>query len=178
MSHISQIDYATAPAENRAAFDEEVRLRGRTTAMKRTLMHSVPAYRSYMEWYTLRDELLGVLDDRAIWVFSHAISAANDCLICVTYFRKALIEAGFQPGEFQTTEEEDLLVEFGVAIAKNSNAVSDAIWQNLKVRYDEKALVDLVAFAGIMIATNIFNNVVGVELDADIEPFRKPEAAE
>ena len=28
-----------------------------------------------------------------------------------------------------------------------------------------------------MIATNIFNSVVEVELDADIEPFRKHEAA-
>ncbi len=173
MPHISQIDYDTAPEAVQAAHDEEIRLRGHVTNMKRTLMHSPPAWRAYMEWYTLRDELAKVLPDRAFWLFSHAISSTNDCLICTLFFRRALIDAGFPPEEFEPTEEEQLLIDFGRAIVCNSNAVPEEIWSRIRARYDEPTRVDLVAFAGLMIATNIFNNVVGVTPDPELEPYRK-----
>jgi len=174
MSYISQIDYEHAAPAVREAHDEEVRLRGHVTNMKRTLLHSPADYRAYMEWYTLRDELRPVVGDRAIWVFSHAISAETDCLICTTFFRRALIDAGYSPETFQPTEEEELLIEFGRAIARASNHVPREIWTRIRARYDEAAAVNLVAFAGIMIATNIFNNVVGVTLDPELESYRKP----
>jgi hypothetical protein len=41
----------------------------------------------------------------------------------------------------------------------------------LKARYDNAALVNLVAFAGIMVATALFNNVVEVEFDRELAPF-------
>lgn len=46
MSYIPQIDYDTALDEIRAAHDEEVRVRGRMTNMKRTLLHSPAAHQS------------------------------------------------------------------------------------------------------------------------------------
>lgn len=173
MSHIPQIDYETAKPDVRAAHDEEVRLRGAATNMKQTLMHSPVAYRAYMEWYTLRDALRPAISDRAIWVFSHAISAASECLICTTFFRRALIDAGFSPDAFEPTEEEALLIDFGTAIALNSNAIPDDLWQRVKDRYDVATQVNLVAFAGIMIATNIFNNAVDVSLDPELDSYRK-----
>jgi hypothetical protein len=174
MSYISQIDYEHATPAVREAHDEEIRLRGHATNMKRTLMHSPAAYRAYMEWYTLRDELRPAIGDRAIWVFSHAISAETDCLICTTFFRRALIDAGFSPETFQPTEEEELLIDFGRAIARDSNRVPSGIWEKIRARYDTVTQVNLVAFAGIMIATNVFNNVVDVTLDPELEQYRKP----
>lgn len=173
MPHISQIDYETAPDHIRDAHDEEVRLRGHVTNMKRTLLHSPPAYRAYMEWYTLRDELAKVLPDRAFWLYSHAISSTGDCLICTLFFRRALINAGFSSDEFEPTGEEALLVDFGRAIVRNSNAVPEELWARIRERYDEPTRVNLVAFAGLMIATNIFNNVVEVTPDPELEPYRK-----
>ena len=173
MSHISQIDYASAPDDVRAAHDEEVRKRGHVTNMKRTLLHSPPAWRAYMEWYTLRDELAKALPDRAFWLFSHAISSTSDCLICTLFFRRALIDAGFSPDEFEPTAEEQLLIDFGRAIARDSNAVPPDIWARIAARYDEPTRVNLVAFAGLMIATNIFNNAVEVTPDPELEPYRK-----
>lgn len=174
MSHIAQIDYEHATPAVREAHDEESRLRGHATNMKRTLMHSPVAYRAYMEWYTLRDALRPAIGDRAIWVFSHAISAETDCLICTTFFRRALIDAGYPPEAFEPTEEEQLLIDFGHAIARDSNRVPAQIWERIKQRYDVATQVNLVAFAGIMIATNVFNNVVDITLDPELEPYRKP----
>jgi hypothetical protein len=171
-AQIEQIDYAKAPPNVRAAHDHEIQARGHATNMKRTLMHSPLAYHAYMEWYTLRDALQRAVPDRAIWLFSHAISSGYDCLICTTFFRRALIDAGYSPEDFAPSEEEELLIAFGGAITKDSNRVPDALWRKIKARYDVETQVNLVAFAGIMIATNVFNNVVGVTLDPELEPYR------
>ncbi|MBD9446271.1 hypothetical protein [Rhizobium sp. RHZ01] len=170
MSHIPQIDYTTASEEIRAAHDEEMRVRGRMTNMKRTLLHSPAAHRIYAEWFTLRAELSAIAD-RPIWIFSHSISKAANSRIAITFFRRALINAGFDPEALVLSEEEALLDAFGTAIVANSNAVPAEIWTQLKGRYDAKTLVDLVAFAGIMLATAVFNNVVEVDFDPELEPF-------
>ncbi|KQV70162.1 hypothetical protein [Rhizobium sp. Root1220] len=170
MSHLPQIDYDTASDEIRAAHDEEVSVRGRMTNMKRTLLHSPAAHRIYAEWFTLRAEL-SVISDRPIWIFSHAISKASKSKIAVTFFRRALINAGFDPQALELSEEEALLDAFGKAIVADSNAIPADIWAKLKTRYDTRTLVDLVAFAGIMIATAVFNNVVEVDFDPELEAF-------
>jgi hypothetical protein len=171
LSHIPQIDYDTASDEIRQAHDEEIRVRGRMTNMKRTLLHSPTAHRIYAEWFTLRAELNPVIDDRAIWIFSHAISKASQSRITITFFRRALVNAGFDPNALVLSGEEDLLARFGMAIVLDSNAVSEELWQELRARYSNKVLVDLVAFAGIMLATAIFNNVVDVDFDSELEAF-------
>jgi hypothetical protein len=175
MSHIPQIDYATASEEVRQAHDEEVRLRGRMTNMKRTLLHSPEAHRIYAELFTLRAELLPVIEDRAIWIFSHSISKALNSKIPVTFFRRALVNAGFDPDALVLSEEEALLARFGRAIVADSNIVPADIWAALKERYPPKALVDLVAFAGMMIATAVFNNLVDVDFDPELIPFAEKE---
>ena len=165
MPHIPMIDYATAPDHIREAHDEEIRLRGRMTNMKRTLLHSPQAHRIYAEWFTLREELQPAVDDRAIQVFCKAISEEVGSKIAVTFFRRAL----------ELREEDRLLNDFGRAIVRNSKDIPPDIWAALKIRYQNKTLVDLVALAGIMLATAVFNNVVDVSFDAELEPFAAPD---
>ncbi|MDO1582952.1 hypothetical protein [Rhizobium oryzicola] len=171
MPHIPMIDYDTAPQHIRAAHDAEVEARGRMTNMKRTLLHSPEAHRIYAEWFTLRAELNGVLDDRAVQVFCKAISEEAGSRIAVTFFRRAITLSGANPDALELREEDQLLDAFGRAIVRNSRHIPPAIWARLKARYDAKALVDLVAFSGIMLATAVFNNVVEVPFDVELEPY-------
>lgn len=171
MSHLSHIDYDTASEAIRAEHDREVSLRGRMTNMKRTLLHSPEAHRIYAEWFTLREELRPAIDDRAVWLFCLAIAIESRSIIPVGFFRRALINAGLKPETVVPSADEALLIEFGKAMVANSDAVPDAIWDRLKARYDQPTLVNLVAFAGIMIATAIFNNVVKIDIDPELLPF-------
>ena len=88
MPYIPMTDYDSAPPEVRAEYDDQIAKHGRITNMKRTLLQHVPSFRAYMEWYTLYDELKPVIGDRALSLFSYAISNGNHCLICSTFFRK------------------------------------------------------------------------------------------
>jgi hypothetical protein len=90
----------------------------------------------------------------------------------VTFFRRALIGGGLDPEAIDPTPDEALLIGFGKAIAADANAVPDATWAALKARYDETLLVNLVAFAGIMVATCVFTNAVKVDLDPELEGYR------
>lgn len=171
MSHITPIDYETAPDAVRAEHDREVELRGRMTNMKRTLLHSPVAHRIYAEWFALREELRPALDDRAVWLLCQAIATECRAIIPLGFFRRALINAGLTPETIVPSEDEAVLIRFGKAIVRDSNAVPEDLWERLKARYDEPTLVNLVAFAGIMIATAVYTNVVKVDIDPELGPY-------
>ncbi len=173
MAMIPPIDYASASQDIRAEHDRELGLRGRMTNMKRILLHSPAAHRIYAEWFTLSDLLKPTLDDRAIWLLSLAISQVCRAEIPVTFFRRALIDSGLDPEAITPTMDEALLISFGKSIAADANAVPDDIWAAFKGRYDNTLLVNLVAFAGIMVATCVFTNAVRVDLDPELEGYRK-----
>lgn len=174
MAHIPQVDQAALTPEQKAAQDEELRLRGRMTDMKRTLLHSPAALRVYGEWFTLRAELLPVIGDRAIFIFAHAISRAGNSLTGIAFMRRALAKLGVDPDALELSPEEAELARFGAAIGRDPHGVGNDLWAPLRARYSDKTLVDLVAFAGIMVATNVFMLVVDTPLDAELEPFRAP----
>ena len=171
MAHIPQLDYAAATPEQQAAHDEELRQRGRMTNMKRTLLHSPVALRIYGEWFALRDELLPVLGNRAIFVFAHAISLASQSPVGINFMRRALIQGGDNPDALQLTDTEALLVRLGTALGQDPKSVPDELWPALASTYTDKTLVDLIAFAGLMVATNLFTDAVQTELDVELHPF-------
>lgn len=82
MSFLPMTEYESSSEEVKREYEDQIAKHGRITNMKRTLLHNVPAFKAYMEWYTLYDQLVPVIGDRAISLFSHAISEGNECLIC------------------------------------------------------------------------------------------------
>ena len=74
MSYIPMTEYETSNDEVRKEYDDQISKHGRITNMKRTLLRCVPAFKAYMEWYTLYDLLVPVIGERAISLYSYAIS--------------------------------------------------------------------------------------------------------
>ncbi len=177
MPRIRPIDPDAASAEQRAAHEEHEQHHGRMTNMKRTLLHSLPAFHALMEWYTLRDSVRPFLGDRGATIFSHAISAETDCLICSTFFRRILIDAGEDPDELALDEREQLLVDFGRRLARDAKGVDDALFTRLTNQFSSAEIVALTAFGSIMLATNIFNDALRVDLDGSLEPYRRQAGA-
>jgi hypothetical protein len=146
---------------------------GRITNMKRTLLGHVPSFTAYMQWYTLKDELEPYIGERAVSLFSYAISDANDCLVCSVFFRRILIDSGDDPDNPTVTETEQLLLEWGRLIATASGDIPDAFYTRLEAAFSPALRVLLVAFAGQMVATNLVNIVGRVPLDEVLYEYRK-----
>jgi alkylhydroperoxidase family enzyme len=177
MPRIRPVEYEAASVSVRAAYDGVVREHGRITNMKRTLLRSEPAFRALMEWYPLRDTVQPFLGERLTNLFAHAISSDNDCLICSTFFRRILIESGEDPEEFALDEREQTVVDFGRCLATSYARVPDELFARLAALFDEEQIVALTAFGALMVATNIVNNALEVDLDDYLQVYRASGAA-
>jgi alkylhydroperoxidase family enzyme len=173
MARIRPLDASEAPTESRAELDRQLAHGHRATNMKRTLAHSPTALMALMTWYPLRDQVASFLGDRATTLFAHAVSAQTDCLICSTFFRRLLSEAGENPDELRLNDHERLVVDYGRQLARSANEVSDELYARLTSFLQPEQIVVLTAFGGLMIATNIFNNALRIDLDEYLWPYRK-----
>ena len=163
-----------APAA-KASHDDHTRV-ARITNMKRTLLHSVEAFEALMTWYPLRDAVQPFLGERLTTLFAHAVSAETDCLICSTFFRRLLVQSGEDPDRLTLDEWESAVVAYGRSLAVTPHTVPDAIYARIAARLTHEQIVVLTAFGALMVATNVFNNALGVPLDDYLEPYRRVEA--
>ncbi len=163
MSLIDRVTEDTLSPEQRTRWEHAQATHG-LTHMKQTLLRAPLAYDALMSWYPLRDALIPLIGERGTIVLSYAISTTNECVICSLYFRKALQARG-EPldGKPLSPDEEDL-AEFGRQVARDGRAERDLI-TTLIERYGQPGVVLLTAFAGIMVATNIVNEVLDVDPD-------------
>jgi alkylhydroperoxidase family enzyme len=176
MARIPPLAEADAGPEMRQQYDRQKAAHGRVTNMKRTLGHSPAAFRALMEWYPLRDQVVPFLGERRTTLFAHAISAATDCLICSTFFRRLLVEAGENPDRLELDEHDRAVIDYGLQLTRDANQVSDALFARLAGFLEPAQIVTLTAFGGLMIATNVFNNALHVDLDDYLIPYRGGES--
>jgi alkylhydroperoxidase family enzyme len=173
MPRIAPLDTDAAPPETRTAAEAHVRNHARMTNMKRTLLHSLPAFEALMEWYPLRDTVQPFLGERLTTLFAHAISAETDCLICSTFFRRMLIQTGENPDRLKLDDRETTVIDFGRALAVSPFKVTDEVYQRLERYFPPAQIVTLTAFGALMVATNVVNNALDIELDEYLQPYRK-----
>lgn len=173
MTYISQVQYEEATREQQAEFHDQIEKYGRMTNMKKTLLHSVPSFKVLMGWYTLQEEVVKVIGERATNFYCYAISTKNDCLICSLFFKKILDDLNIEFETFQFTEEEQDLIDYGRALVEKPEAIPAQLFETLTKRYNEEQLVLLTAFGSMMIATNLINTTLKVELDDVLVPYTK-----
>jgi hypothetical protein len=171
MARIAPLSEASAPEDSRSLAAAHAAAGGRMTNMKWTLAHSPVALDALLQWYPLFDALVPVVGERRMWILSHAISTQAECLICSTFFRRLLIDAGEDPASLELDEFDELIGEFGRRVGRDPHSVDDALHARLAERLSEPEIVTLTAFAALMVATNVFNDALGVELDDYLDRY-------
>ena len=176
MSRIAPLEREQTTGEMRALFDRELARFGRLTNMKRTLLRSPAAYHALMEWYPLFDTIKAFTGERLALVFAHAISSESDCLICTTFMRRLLINQSENPNELNLDDKGKVLVEFGRAVVRSGNRVPDELYRQLASHFNAEQIVALTAFASLMVATNMINNILEVDLDEYLYEYREGQS--
>ncbi|MFZ0887669.1 MAG: hypothetical protein WA005_04385 [Candidatus Binataceae bacterium] len=176
MARIAPIAEEQADPAAREELRRQRLAHGRVTNMKLTLAHSPLALGTLMQWYPMHDSVARFLGQRATTLFVHAISTETDCLVCSTFFRRMLIEAGENPDALALSETERALVDYGRQLSVDANRVGDELYARLKKFLTPAQIVELTAFGGLMIATNVFNNALRVDLDEYLFAFRRKGA--
>ena len=171
MARIPPVDESSAPPASRELATAHLASGSRMTNMKWTLAHSATALDALLTWYPLHDEVAPVLGERRTWLFCHAISTASDCLVCSTFFRRLLIDAGEEPTSLELDDFDELIVDFGRRLGSDPHSVDDALHARLAERLDTSQIVTLTAFGAIMVATNVFNDALAVDLDGYLRTY-------
>ena len=172
MSRIDPVDINKADESLREAFEKHCADdNARITNMKATLGHSLTAFQVYMQWYPLYREVQQIIGERMSYLYAHAISLSANCPLCTMYFRKVIIDAGEIPENLAVNPEEQKLLDFGAAIAANNGIINDDVFIPVSKNHSDKEMVTLIAFAGQMIATNIFNNVIDTNIDDYLQGY-------
>jgi len=166
MPRIKPLEGTEISSSVQHSFDDHVKkYNTRITNMKASLAHSLPAFEVYMEWYKLYEEVKKILGERLAYLFAWSISHASNCPLCSVYFRKIIIDRGEKPENLELTAGEKDVLDFGEAIARQQGHIDNDVYNKLAARFEKGEMVMLVAFAGQMIATNIFNNVIETDID-------------
>jgi hypothetical protein len=173
MARIEPVDESSAPPASRELAAAHAATGGRMTNMKWTLAHSPVALDALLQWYPLYDQVVPVLGERRAWLYCHAISTQSDCLICSTFFRRLIIDAGEDPDTVELDEFDELVVDLGRRLADDPHSVDDALHARLAERLDTEQIVTLIAFGAIMLATNVFNDALAVDLDGYLHTYAK-----
>lgn len=166
MSRIQPLSLHDTPSETVAAYElHKAKHHTIITNMKATLGHSTVAFEVYMEWYTLYIKIKEITGERMAYLFAFSISKGSNCPLCTTFFRKIIIDHGETPDDLNLSEEEQLLLDFGSAISQHHGKISDELFAKVSELYTTQQLIELIAFAGQMIATNVFSNVIETDID-------------
>jgi len=171
MARIAPLSEGSASPESQSLAAAHAAAGGRMTNMKWTLAHSPVALDALLQWYPLFDALVPVVGERRMWILSHAISTQAECLICSTFFRRLLIDNGEDPGALELDDFDELIAEFGRRLASDPHSVDDALHARLAERLSDSEIVTLTAFGALMIATNVFNDALGVDLDGYLHTY-------
>ena len=99
---------------------------------------------------------------RAADFYEYAISQKNGCLVCSIYFQNLLKKNGIDFENFAFTPKEEILIEYGQAIAENPKHVPEELFAKLKANFTEEEIVVITAMGVMMIANNYFNDILVV----------------
>lgn len=178
MAHVTLVTRDDLSPEGQQRWDAEiVRSGANPTHMKRALLNHLPSYDALMNWYPLYAEVERIVGTRGAVVYSFAISTQNECLLCTTYFRKALRDRGedINGRDFDAVEND--LAEFGRSLTRGHRSDPD-LMARLIGRYGQEGIVALVGFGILMIGNNIVNSFLKVELDPHLQDLADELAAQ
>lgn len=117
-------------------------------------------------WHALRDEIAPWIGERAVTLFSYAISDEYGSAVTTRYFRDILTAAGDDPNHPQVTETEQLIIDWGRLIASSPRDIPEAFYARLEGAFTPARRLALLSFAARVVAINLVNTVGRVPVDA------------
>jgi hypothetical protein len=138
---------------------------GPLNVLDRALLNNVTVFEAYLRWYDVKDELEALVGERAVTLFSVALSRAVPAPYPTAFFEGVLREGGDDPGSPQVTEAEALLLEWGRAVGAGPSRVPADLLSRVEATFKASTRAVLAGYAGLMFAVCIFSLIA--ELPAE-----------
>ncbi len=171
MSRVPEINREALEGKALEAWDSQTE-NNNLTNMKKVLLQDYATYDAFMGWYTSWNRLVEIVGQEDAIFFAHSISTTNSCMLCSLFFISDIRALGLNPEELEFNERQQTLVDLGQQMVKDPTAVSDELFARLKSFFKDDEIVAIVGFGAQMIATNNFNSVLLIDIDARQLPIK------
>lgn len=138
---------------------------GPLSNLDRALLNNVTVFEAYTRWYDVKEELDALVGERAVTLFSLALSRAVPAPYPTAFFEGELRNGGDDPVNPQVTEAESLLLEWGRAVGADPSRVPAELVARVEQTFKPSTRAVLAGYAGLMFAVCIFSLVAGLEPD-------------
>ncbi len=166
MAIISEINPETAPASIQKIIADHLAEGHALTAEKRTLLHNAAAFNAVEAGsYALDDELQRPIGKRAADFLNMPSPRRTAALCAASISATCSRKTASTFDTFEFTEKEQILIDYGQAIAENPKHVPQELFDKLKANFTEEEIVVITAMGVMMIANNYFNDILGVTPD-------------
>lgn len=136
---------------------------GPLSALDRALLNNVTVFESYTRWFDVKDELEALVGERAVTLFSLALSRAVPAPYPTAFFESVLRDGGDDPVDPQVTEAEALLLEWGRAVGADPSRVPADLIARVEQTFKVSTRAVLAGYAGLMFAVCIYSLVAQLE---------------
>ena len=175
MARISYAKRSDVPNRLHHLFDD-MSTYGPFGSLVGAMAHRPPIFEHVFGMLTeLRKE--GVLPRRYLELALVAVSKLNQCEYCVAHHSPFLTIEGVSPLgtetilDYQDHPEFDavdkLVVEYSIKVSNDFNRVRDAMFDKLKIHFNEEQIVELTWRIALCGAFNRFNDVLQLEIEQD-----------
>ena len=137
---------------------------GSLNDLDRALLTSVPVFEAYTGWFDVKDEAEQLVGERAVTLFSLALSRAVPAPYPTAFFEGELRAGGDDPENPQVTEAESLLLEWGRAVGADPSRVPADLLTRVEATFKPATRAVLAGYAGLMFAVCVYSLIA--QLDA------------
>ena len=177
MPRIEEIDPEHASPEVKEAIENHLADGYRLTHEKLTLLHNPVAFDALEATsYRLDRELQRLIGAQAADFFEYAISLENDCVVCSTYFANHLRKKGIRFEDFSFSPREQLLIDYGRAMARNPKKMDDELFARMKAEFTDEEIIVITTMGLFMLANNYFNDWMEVNPSVYVSPAAEKPA--
>ena len=147
---------------------------GRMDEMKYILLRDMQTFAVYMGRYNLEKLLYSFVGYRELSVFGYSICEAEGCPMSADHFAGRLRGEDGVPNLSELSEKEALLREFAIALSRDFHQVPEELYSRMEAVYKEEEMIRLIAFAGQIIASCVFEGaVMNGEESKESDPDRR-----
>ncbi len=159
MGWIQPVTYETASEEVKAILDKEPELLHSNKAA--TLLRNAVVYDSVeRNGWRMDAELQRLVSKRMGDLLEYVISRENRSDKCTRYFEQCLRDQGIDFEKTEFTEQEQAIIDYGRAIARDFHHIPQELKDRLKKLFTEEQIAVITGMAAVITADNYFETIM------------------
>jgi uncharacterized peroxidase-related enzyme len=171
MARIDAVDPREAEGEGKDLLEEIKSMLGRTPNLIKTMAHSPPVLKGYLDFSSALGE--GGLSPKLRERIALAVSEKSGCFYCVSAHTAIAKRMGLSEEETLESRQgssmdakEDAAINFALKVMDKGGRVSNEDLEKVrKAGYDDARIIEIVAHVAMSLFTNYINHVAETAVD-------------